>query len=63
MIPGGTVGAHIVDHSKMGIIGSFTIIDDGTYITFSIGGTAYFRIRKVDKQFQAAGEFDSSIVM
>lgn len=52
MIPGGSLGAHIVEHGKMGINGSLTVVDDGTYVTFSVGGTALFRIRKSDRRFE-----------
>ena len=57
MIPGGTVGAHIFEHSKMGLGGSFQVIDDGTYITCSFGGVALWRVVKSSRLFEVPNAF------
>lgn len=54
MIPGGDLGTHIVEHSKMGIMGSFQVLpsSDGVYWNFSIAGSVRFRIRQSDGRFE-----------
>ena len=62
MIPGGTLGEHIKEHGKLGINGSLTIVDDGTWVTVSSGGTALFRINKSTGEFQIKGGYTSDAV-
>lgn len=61
MIPGGSVGAHKVEHAKMGITlgGSFSVTDDGTFVIFAFGGTNYFKIRKSNGDLLISGGVQS----
>lgn len=54
MIPGGPLGEHIKEHSKIGIMGSFQVLpsSDGLYWNFSIAGSVRFRIRQSDGRFE-----------
>ena len=63
MIEGGSLGTHVKEHSKLGISGSFQIVDDGTYYLFKVGGATIFQIRKSDGQFMIAGGYDSDVTL
>ena len=57
MIEGGSLGAHIAEHAKIGIAGSFQVIDDGTYLIFYYAGVKIFKIKKSDGDFYIEGDF------
>ena len=65
MIPGGSLGAHLDEHSKMGIIGSFQVVDDGTgtFWNIRIAGAVRARIRQSDGQWQFAAGVDTFVPM
>ena len=56
MIEGGSLGSHIREHSKLGISGSFQIVDDGTYYVFKVGGTTIMKIQKSNLDLFVGGD-------
>ncbi len=57
MLPVGTIGAHYVEHSKMGLTSSFTVVDDGTYWVFSAGGSTIFKVHMTNGNLEIEGDF------
>ncbi len=56
MIEGGSLGTHIKEHSKLGISGSFQMVDDGTYYVFKMGGVTIMKIQKSNLDLFVGGD-------